>query len=162
MSNFSAAIFPLISNPFSIKSVCFHFRSAKVTCDYCPKEFPTKSLLVEHIKDAHNDLIFHCEMCDDYVARVELISHMLNHALNSNNIIKESTEAVEIKSPEEPETDKNASKNSPAKKTATPEKQRKESTTANGNPKTTKSQRYCELCKKTFADSGTYRKNFQN
>lgn len=40
--------------------------------------------MLGHIKDMHNDLIFHCEMCDDYVARAELISHMLNHAFNPN------------------------------------------------------------------------------
>lgn len=45
-------------------------------------------MLIDHVKDAHNDLIFHCEMCDDYVARLELIAHMLNHALNPSNGIK--------------------------------------------------------------------------
>ncbi|XP_031628341.1 zinc finger protein 354A-like [Contarinia nasturtii] len=137
--------------------------SPKIACDYCSMEFTTKSLLVDHIKDAHNDLIFHCEMCDDYVARVELISHMLNHALNSNNIIKEQTTEEEVisnekKSPEKAEVESDASKKPSAKKIATPEKQN-DAAPVNGNQKTAKgrARNYCEICDKTFADSGGYR-----
>lgn len=50
-------------------------------CEYCPKKFLTKTKLIDHIKDKHNELIFHCEMCDGYVARSDLILHMTHHAL---------------------------------------------------------------------------------
>lgn len=50
-------------------------------CEYCTKKFLTKSKLIDHIKNLHNELIFHCEMCDGYVARIDLIAHMTHHAL---------------------------------------------------------------------------------
>lgn len=141
-----------VCNFICIIQVLTFFRSSKTPCDYCPLEFNTKTLLVDHIKDAHNDLIFHCEMCDDYVARVELISHMLNHALNSNSMIKEQNTDVDEKpiqiSPEK-QTPNDAKNISPAK---TNGKLEKPNESINGNNKN-----YCSECDKTFADSGGYK-----
>lgn len=119
--------------------------------------------MVDHIKDAHNDLIFHCEMCDDYVARVELISHMLNHALNSNGMVKEEnapTDEVQSESPKN-QLPKETNDKLPAKTKTVTEKS-KEPPKNNGNhikTPTTKSraQNYCADCDKTFADSGGYK-----
>ncbi|XP_055302360.1 zinc finger protein 808-like isoform X2 [Sitodiplosis mosellana] len=138
--------------------------SLKTPCDYCSLEFTTKALLVEHVKDSHNDLIFHCEMCDDYVARVDLISHMLNHAIgiNSNSTTKEQAAEAEDKShlQESPEkrTPEDVSKNSPAKTIVKAEKRHE---VINGNHKApvpkSRAQNYCSECDKTFADSGGFK-----
>lgn len=102
-------------------------------------------------------------MCDDYVARVELISHMLNHALNSNNMIKgesadETNENVE-EPPEKP-LPIDASENSSANNLIiTPEEQTESVQELKHKPTSSKSraQNHCFECNKTFADSGGYK-----
>lgn len=134
-------------------------RSATIPCEYCSLEFNTKSLLIEHIKDAHNDLIFHCEMCDDYVARVDLISHMLNHALNSNNMIKDESAEGAVQRETKSTTD-----NKPAKDDDTNSSSKnvtKEIEITNGNHKQSapknRGQNHCSECDKTFADSSGFK-----
>lgn len=116
-------------------------------------------MLVDHIKDAHNDLIFHCEMCDDYVARVDLISHMLNHALNSNSLVKEEdsaqVEEVRPDSPKKPLPKVTAEELPPKNKTV-PEKQNvppkiNEIPVKTSTPKI-RAQNYCSECDKTYVD----------
>lgn len=72
-------------------------RSIDFQCDYCVETFVVKPALIEHIKDVHNDLIFHCDTCGDYVARIDLISHMLSHALSCPSIAVKGTELKPIK-----------------------------------------------------------------
>lgn len=98
-------------------------------------------------------------MCDDYVARVDLISHMLNHALNSNSMIKEQNVEKEDKtvcaSPEK-QKPKETTTIPPAKTNAKSEKPN-ESTNGNDKPPKSRAQNYCQECDKTFADSGGYK-----
>lgn len=65
-------------------------RSSKAfTCSFCKTNgtikmntFLTKEGLVDHLKDQHSELIFHCEQCDNYLDRNLLIQHMTMHALS--------------------------------------------------------------------------------
>lgn len=129
--------------------------------------------MVGHIKDKHNDLIFHCEMCDDYVARAELISHMLAHAFNSNTskdtkaIINDvapaaaTAPAVATTAGATNDAQSAAVKATPNKST---KRMNKELTTPNNDssskenhlPKSKRST-YCAECDKTFADYGGLR-----
>lgn len=111
-----------------------NFRSPKHSCEYCTLEFSSKSLLIDHIKDAHNDLIFHCEMCDDYVARLDLIAHMLNHALNPSNGIKTESgpEKATVADNKVDDEDEEMPEKSP------PNKKGAKKVVANGKSKTTK------------------------
>lgn len=128
--------------------------------------------MVSHIKDVHNDLIFHCEMCDDYVARAELISHMLIHAMHSNNsketkAITNDTPAVDgvatvtatsstAGAPHDIDrTDKTTPKKS-TKRTNKTTPNNDSSSKENHLPKTKRST-YCAECDKTFADYGGLR-----
>lgn len=146
---------------FKISRLIHTFRIPKTQCDYCSLEF-TKTDLTDHVKDSHNDLIFHCEMCDEYVARINLISHMLNHALNSNRMIKEQTaEAEDEKSPNdqkspEKQTLDDVSSNSPAKTNIVKSKKGAEPINGKAGQKS-RTQNYCSECDKTFADSGGYK-----
>lgn len=120
-------------------------------CDYCADTFADKPVLVEHIKDVHNDLIFHCETCGDYVARVDLISHMLSHALSRRGIaIKEELRPIEpgtVFAAPQPVADRDATKSDADAKDAKPAAGRRD------QPKG-RTQHYCAECDKTFADSG--------
>lgn len=54
-------------------------------CSYCEANdveiyFTNKHNLIEHYKDKHSNLIFHCEVCDDYLDRKILLPHMIGHA----------------------------------------------------------------------------------
>lgn len=147
----------------SAKHFSLIFRSSKTPCEYCTQEFNSKALLVDHIKDAHNDLIFHCEMCDDYVARVELISHMLNHALNPNNGVKNEGPSDEAKLPDSTEKTlpKSTSKKTSSKNGVVPTESKKNEKIENGSKPPpaarNRAQNYCSECDKTFADSGGYK-----
>lgn len=51
------------------------------TCEFCNPQPPFASLheLNEHLKSAHINLVFHCETCDNFIDRNNLIQHMLCH-----------------------------------------------------------------------------------
>lgn len=132
--------------------------------------------MLSHIKDVHNDLIFHCEMCDDYVARAELISHMLNHAFDSNT-------SKDTKANDAPATVAAAASAAPiavadavsagatnddvgsAKKAAPKKITKRTNKTAPNNDSSSKENHlpkskrstYCAECDKTFADYGGLR-----
>lgn len=100
-------------------------------------------------------------MCDDYVARVELISHMLNHALNSNNMMKdrkpENGEEISEKSPEK-QSPVEPCKNDSETNDVPPIKQNESKVNGNQKSSTPKNRsNYCAECDKTFADSGGYK-----
>lgn len=130
-------------------------RPSGLPCDYCAEIFADKPILIEHIKDIHNDLIFHCDTCGEYVARVDLISHMLGHALSRRGIAIKETDLKPI----EPSTVFAVPK-------AVPEKPTKSTEATSNDTKTIKSavntitskketpKHYCAECDKTFADSG--------
>lgn len=132
----------------NLKMSLFVYRTTP--CEYCSDVFDTKALMIDHIKDVHNELIFHCEMCDDYVARIELISHMLNHALNPIGSTKEATatetQEIPIESPKDvPET------NETHQNGLSPDTVKENHQPAKGRPN------YCTECDKTFADSGGFK-----
>lgn len=109
-------------------------------------------------------------MCDDYVARVNLISHMLNHALNSNSLVKEEdsaqVEEVRPDSPKKPLPEETAEELPPKNKTV-PEKQNvppkiNEIPVKTSTPKI-RAQNYCSECDKTYVDKPKPQLNsFQN
>lgn len=109
--------------------------------------------MVGHIKDLHNDLIFHCEVCDDYKAREDLMAHMLGHVLNPTNETPTITTELEKEpksAPNDPQT-ANVNGASQMEKT-TP----KSSTNDNHQPEPIK-KHYCADCDKVFADSGGFK-----
>lgn len=100
-------------------------------------------------------------MCDDYVARVELISHMLNHALNSNSAANNDTAVVAESAPDPPEkvnspenVDSPENENLPEKKVLPKPKSKSASTNTD---KKGRAPNYCRECDKKFADSGGYK-----
>lgn len=145
----------------------------KAACEYCCESFGTKLSMVNHIKDKHNDLIFHCEMCDDYVSRADLISHMLNHALGSASTSKETmtndtpapataATAATTTTPETmttPPTTAAGVSNGPNKVTKRTNKSTAHNDSSSKENHLPKSKRstHCADCNKTFADYGGLR-----
>lgn len=111
--------------------------------------------MVGHIKDLHNDLIFHCEVCDDYKAREDLMAHMLGHVLNPTNETPPVTTELENE-PESPAKDpQKANVNgTPQIEEETP----KSTPNENHQPEPiTLKKHYCADCDKVFADSGGFK-----
>lgn len=55
-------------------------RPVNQSCDYCSATFTAKSKRNAHILDQHHELIFHCDVCTQYISRTELAVHMAAHA----------------------------------------------------------------------------------
>lgn len=91
-------------------------------------------------------------MCDEYIARDKLISHMLNHALSANNNLPTPIENNETKDDKTSTTD--------AKRTVVKSpKNNKQINESKENHLPSKIKRftYCLECDKTFADAGSLR-----
>lgn len=125
------------------KPIVSYSTSDRKTCDFCSEHFDAKELLVGHIKNEHTDLIFHCEMCDDYFAREQLISHMVNHAIKANT--EKSNETSESNG--KPEKSSESLKIDNGNNNSTKENQ----------PTKVKRTAHCEECDKSFADAGGLR-----
>lgn len=119
----------------------------------------------------HNELIFHCEVCDGYVARVDLISHMTHHALFPIIAAASTAEPTDVSPdlPIDPPTNKDAQISLPNAPEAQPAEvngpptasltKEDRATISNGSskenhspPKTPVTSQKCTLCDKSFAD----------
>uniref|UniRef100_A0A336MW37 CSON008658 protein n=1 Tax=Culicoides sonorensis TaxID=179676 RepID=A0A336MW37_CULSO len=53
-------------------------------CSYCTTvTIKSQQDLNDHYRQEHFESVFHCEMCDNYLDRNDLMSHMISHALES-------------------------------------------------------------------------------
>ncbi|XP_063701619.1 zinc finger protein 600-like [Culicoides brevitarsis] len=53
-------------------------------CSYCTTvNIKSQQDLNDHYRQEHFDAVFHCEMCDNYLDRNDLMTHMISHALES-------------------------------------------------------------------------------
>ena len=86
-------------------------------CEFCEEpEIANEKDLKEHLINKHTDLVFHCETCDNYINRSNLMTHMVSHAIEQNaKIVRESEpnqskESNDSKELEEPPLKSTASK----------------------------------------------------
>lgn len=53
-------------------------------CSYCTTvKIKSQQNLNDHYRQEHFESVFHCEMCDNYLDRNDLMTHMISHALES-------------------------------------------------------------------------------
>lgn len=117
-------------------------------CEHCPDEFKNKNKLIEHLKNFHNDIIFMCEMCNEYVAIANFMAHMLNHALQANKVAGP-TAASQTDSP--PKTQPIRRETPPPEAEKQNNDESKENVLENALPKS-KLPVNCTECDRQFAD----------
>lgn len=122
----------------------------QLKCMYCDIYSPIKSQrdLNEHYRAEHFDSVFHCEMCDNFLDRNDLMPHMVQHALES--AVQQS---VDVPSSKEQNSVQDTSSSSVAimqPPTSLPPP-------AAQKPKTGKeNQLYCTVCQKHFNTRSGY------
>lgn len=130
-------------------------------CIYCETVAPkSQQDLNEHYRNHHFDSVFHCEMCDNFLDRNDLMPHMVQHALEAAC----SSNQTAANGSSTPDTVQNGAGSSsatePKSAPATPDQPTPNSSKApSGGGKTPGKENqlyYCTVCQKHFSSHSGY------
>lgn len=122
-------------------------------CSYCTTTASIKSQqdLNDHYRQEHFESVFHCEMCDNYLDRNDLMTHMISHALESASGSLKIEEPSHVSTSEKIQSQVNGVSST---STAAPSSQPTTTVATAGASKTKQqgkeNQLYCTVCQKHF------------